>query len=165
MPFITEEIWQYFKERKSDEALIVSKYPDEGDFDATILESFEVIKEIISSVRNLRKQKNISFKEKLDLSILKKETIETGFYALIRKMCNISEVKEIDEKLENALAFRVGPNEFFIPFTEEIDVEEEKSKLEQELAYHKGFLQSVQKKLANERFVNNAPEKVIEMEI
>ncbi|WKK64973.1 valine--tRNA ligase [Lutimonas zeaxanthinifaciens] len=164
MPFITEEIWQYFKERKSDEALIVSKYPDEGDFDATILESFEVIKEIISSVRNLRKQKNISFKEKLDLSILKKETIETGFYALIRKMCNISEVKEIDEKLENALTFRVGPNEFFIPFTEEIDVEEEKSKLEQELAYHKGFLQSVQKKLANERFVNNAPEKVIEME-
>ena len=164
MPFITEEIWQYFKERKSDEALIVSKYPEEGKFDEAILDSFEVIKEIISAIRNLRKQKNISFKEKLELSILKKETIETGFYALIRKMCNISEVKEIDEKLENALTFRVGPNEFFIPFTEEIDVEEEKTKLEQELAYHKGFLQSVQKKLANERFVNNAPEKVIEME-
>ena len=164
MPFITEEIWQYFKVRKPEEALIISRYPGEGEFDETILESFEVIKEIISAVRNLRKQKNISFKEKLDLSILKKETIETGFYALIRKMCNISEVSEIDEKIENALTFRVGPNEFFIPYTEEIDVEEEKSKLEQELAYHKGFLASVQKKLANERFVNNAPEKVIEME-
>ncbi|MCA0932264.1 valine--tRNA ligase [Lutimonas saemankumensis] len=164
MPFISEEIWQYFKERNTDEALIVSKYPEQGDFNESILESFEVIKEIISAVRNLRKQKNISFKEKLDLFVLKKESIETGFYALIGKMCNISKLIEIDEKIENALTFRVGSNEFFIPFKEEINIEEERSKLEEELAYHKGFLASVQKKLANERFVSNAPEKVIEME-
>jgi len=161
MPFITEDIWQYFKERNVDEALIISEYPKMKSFDEDILGEFEIVKEIISAIRNLRKQKNISFKESLSLSIIKKESINQEFYALIKKMCNLSEVIEIDTKIENALTFRVGSNEFFIPFAEEIDVVAETAKLEEELAYHKGFLASVQKKLSNERFVNNAPEQVI----
>ena len=164
MPFITEEIWQYFKERTPDEALIVSSYPEKQDFDDSILEEFELIKEIISAIRNLRKQKNISFKDSLDLFILKKEALNAEFYTLIVNMCNLSKVEETNEKIENALTFRVGSNEFFIPFAEQIDVEAETKKLEEELAYHKGFLASVQKKLSNERFVNNAPEQVISNE-
>ena len=164
MPFITEDIWQYFKERSVDEALIISEYPIMKSFDEDILGEFEIIKEIISAIRNLRKQKNISFKESLSLSIIKKESINQEFYALIKKMCNLSEVIEIETKIENALTFRVGSNEFFIPFAEEIDVVAETAKLEEELAYHKGFLASVQKKLSNERFVNNAPEQVISNE-
>ena len=164
MPFITEDIWQYFKERNVDEALIISEYPEMKSFDEGILGEFEIIKEIISAIRNLRKQKNISFKESLALSIIKKESINQEFYALIKKMCNLSEVIEIETKIENALTFRVGSNEFFIPFAEEIDVVAETAKLEEELAYHKGFLASVQKKLSNERFVNNAPEQVISNE-
>jgi len=164
MPFITEEIWQYFKERSEDEALIVSTYPEQTSFNEGVLKEFETIKEVISAIRNLRKQKNISFKESLELSLIKKESISTDFYVLIKKMCNVSEVIEISSKIENALTFRVGSNEFFIPFAEEIDVEAETAKLQEELAYHKGFLASVQKKLGNERFVNNAPEQVINIE-
>ena len=109
----------------------------------------------------IRKQKNISFKESLELFLLKKDKVNTDFYTLIRKMCNVSKVEEISEKIENALTFRVGSNEFYIPFALQIDIEAETKKLQEELAYHKGFLASVQKKLSNERFVNNAPEKVI----
>ncbi len=161
MPFITEEIWQYFNERSPEEALIVSKYPKKKEFDEVILGEFEMIKEIISAVRNLRKQKNISFKESLELSFVKKEEMNPDFFAMIIKMCNISKVEEVEHKIENALTFRVGSNEFFIPYAQEIDIEAETIKLKEELAYHKGFLTSVQKKLSNERFVNNAPEQVI----
>ncbi len=161
MPFITEEIWQYFNERSPEEALIVSKYPKKKEFDEVILGEFEMIKEIISAVRNLRKQKNISFKESLELSFVKKEEMNPDFFAMIIKMCNISNVEEVEHKIENALTFRVGSNEFFIPYAQEIDIEAETIKLKEELAYHKGFLTSVQKKLSNERFVNNAPEQVI----
>ncbi|MEL4454353.1 valine--tRNA ligase [Lutimonas vermicola] len=161
MPFITEEIWQYFNERSPEEALIISAYPKTKGFDELILEEFEMIKEVISAVRNLRKEKNISFKESLELYFVKKEEINPDFFDLIGKMCNVSKVEEVKQKLENALTFRVGSNEFFIPFSQKIDVEAETVKLQEELAYHKGFLASVQKKLSNERFVNNAPEQVI----
>jgi valyl-tRNA synthetase len=164
MPFITEEIWQYFKERETHEALIVSDYPERKEYDSEILGDFETVKEIISSVRNLRKQKNMSFKEVLELSLIKKEQINVDFYGLICKMCNISNIDEIESKLDNALTFRVGSNEFYIPYSEDIDIEAETVKLQEELAYHKGFLAAVQKKLNNERFVNNAPAKVIEIE-
>ncbi|MGI9532694.1 valine--tRNA ligase [Lutimonas sp.] len=161
MPFITEEIWQYFSEREENEALIISDYPKVKSVDFTILEEIEMTKEVISAIRNLRKQKNISFKESLELSLIKKEAINEEYYALIKKMCNVSQVNEIASKIEKALTFRVGSNEYFIPFAEQIDVAAETAKLEEELAYHKGFLASVQKKLSNERFVNNAPEQVI----
>jgi len=161
MPFITEEIWQYFKERGPEEALIISPYPEQEKFGEKILEDFETIKEIISAVRNLRNEKNLSFKETLELSLIRKEEINSDFYGLICKMCNVSKVTEISEKLDQALTFRVGSNEFFIPFAQHIDVQAEILKLQEELAYHKGFLASVQKKLSNERFVNNAPEQVI----
>jgi valyl-tRNA synthetase len=161
MPFITEEIWQYFREREVSEALIVSDYPEKIDFDENILQEFEVVKEIISAIRNIRKEKNISFKEALDVSILKKEAINTKFFDMIRKLCNIAEIKEVDEKLEQALSFRIGANEFFIPYAERIDVAGEITKIKEELEYNRGFLISVRKKLSNDRFVNNAPEKVI----
>ncbi|MCP4884110.1 MAG: valine--tRNA ligase [Flavobacteriales bacterium] len=161
MPFITEEIWQYFKDRSEKEALVISAYPAQEKYDNLILDEFETIKEIISAVRNIRKQKNISFKESLELFVLKKDEVNADFYTLIKKMCNVSKVEETPKKIEKALTFRVGSNEFFIPFDLQIDVEAETIKLNEELAYHKGFLASVQKKLSNERFVNNAPEQVI----
>jgi valyl-tRNA synthetase len=161
MPFISEEIWQYLKERKVDEALIISEYPQSTSFNEDVLKEFEVVQEIISAIRNIRKQKNLSFKEKLDLSILTKESLNSEFYGLIRKLCNVSKIEEVEEKLENALTFRVGSNEFFIPYADSIDVEGEMLKIKEELQYNKGFLSSVQKKLSNERFVKNAPESVI----
>ncbi len=161
MPFITEDIWQYLKERDTAEALIISQYPTKKSFDENVLQEFEVVKELISAIRNIRKEKNLPFKEKLDLSIIKKEDLNSDFFGLIRKLCNVSQIEEIDEKLDHALSFRVGANEFFIPYADSIDVEGEINKIKGELKYNKGFLISVQKKLSNERFVNNAPENVI----
>ncbi len=161
MPFITEEIWQYFGKRSTEEALIISDYPKQKVFEVSILNDFEITQEIVSAIRNIRKEKNISFKEVLELSIIEKERLNKDFNTVIKKLCNISTISMVDKKLDNAIAFRVKSNEFFIPFSESIDVEAELKKLTEELNYNQGFLKSVQKKLSNERFVNNAPEQVI----
>ena len=164
MPFITEEIWQHFRERSTGEALVISEYPVQEGYDAMLLKNFDRVKEVVSAVRNLRKEKNISFKESLELFVVEKEAIDVSFDGVIQKLVNVSGVERVAEKVDKALSFRVGANEYFIPFLESIDVEEEKKKLEKELEYNKGFLASVQKKLSNERFVSNAPKKVIENE-
>jgi len=164
MPFLTEEIWQHFDERTTEQALLISDYPKQGEFDEQILAEFETVQEVISAVRNIRKEKNISFKEKLELIIVEKEQFNPDFEEVIKKLCNIFNISKVENKADNALAFRVKSNEYFIPFSENIDVEEELKKLKEELNYTKGFLISVQKKLSNERFVNNAPEQVLENE-
>ena len=164
MPFITEEIWQYLEERNKDEALIVSQYPKQEKYNSDILDDFETVKEIISAIRNIRKERNISFKEKLSLFILEKERMSSKFDAVIEKLCSLSKIERVDHKVEKSIAFRVNSNELFIPFADNIDTDEEIQKLKDELKYAKGFLMSVQKKLSNERFVNNAPENVISIE-
>ena len=161
MPFITEEIWQHFKERSTEEALIISAYPKQEAYDENLLKEFERVKEIVSAVRNVRKEKGISFKESLELLVLDSTARESGYDAAIRKLTNVSSIRKIQEKVDRSVSFRVGSHEFFIPMQDNIDIEAEREKLEKELAYNKGFLMSVQKKLSNERFVNNAPEQVI----
>lgn len=161
MPFITEEIWQYLGERTTKEALIISEYPKPDNFDKLVLFDFEIIQEIVSAIRNIRKEKNISFKEKIELFIVEKEKLNSDFNDVFKKLCNISNISKVDKKVERAITFRVRSNEFFIPVIQNIDIEEEFKKLSEELKYAKGFLTSVQKKLSNERFVSNAPEQVI----
>ncbi len=161
MPFLTEEIWQHIEKRNVDEAIIIAKYPKEKEINKDILNDFNYFAEVVTAIRNLRKEKNISFKEKLDLHLLENETVNPNFDQAIAHLCNVDNIQNTTDKVEKALTFRVKSNEYFIPFEEEINVEEEKAKLESELKYTKGFLTSVQKKLSNERFVNNAPEQVI----
>jgi valyl-tRNA synthetase len=161
MPFITEELWQDIAERSTKEALIISNYPKMGPVNDQIIHDFEFAKEIISGIRNLRKEKNIAFKNKIDFSVLSNEKLDSDFDSVIEKLGNLSGINKVSSKVEGALSFRVRSNEYFIPFGDEIDLEEEKSKLEDELKYTQGFLVSVQKKLNNERFVKNAPEQVI----
>ncbi len=164
MPFLTEEIWHQIAERNTEEALIVASYPEQKEFDKQLISDFEYTQEVVSAIRNIRKEKNISFKEELVLFVAKKENFNTDFDTIIKKLCNVTEINETNTKVENALSFRIKSNEYFIPFGETIDVEAEKQKIEEELSYTEGFLKSVQKKLANERFVNNAPEQVIAIE-
>ena len=161
MPFITEEIWQCFKDRTKEEALIISAYPEQNKFDKNLLKEFENTMEIISAIRNIRKEKNISFKEKLNLFVLEKEELSSDFNEVIIKLSNISTIDKVSRKPDNAITFRVRSNEFFIPYSASIDEEEELKKLTEELNYTKGFLSSVQRKLSNDRFVNNAPDEVI----
>jgi len=129
-----------------------------------VLKDFEIASEVISGIRTVRKEKNISFKETINLSVINNLNASTSFDSVIKKMGNIAELNYISEKIDGALTYRVKSNEYFIPMEGAINVTEEIAKLKEELKYTEGFLRSVQGKLKNERFVNNAPEKVIGME-
>lgn len=161
MPFLTEEVWQHIAERSPEEALIVSKWPSKGEVDVSLIKEFDFAAEVISGIRNIRKEKNIPMKESLDLSILNTEKNTKDWDVVIGKLTNVSAISYVDTAVEGALTFRVKSNEYFIPISGAVNVEAEIKKIQEELKYTKGFLQSVQKKLSNERFVNNAPEQVI----
>lgn len=164
MPFLTEEIWQFMAERTIDEALIISKYPEIKSSDSKLIEDFELVKDAVSGIRTIRKEKNIAFKDTIELSVINNENLDTSYNSVIAKMGNISNLQTVDTAIEGALTFRIKSNEYFIPMAGAINVEEEIEKLKEELKYTEGFLKSVQKKLSNERFVNNAPEQVVASE-
>ena len=161
MPFLTEEIWQFMAKRNTDEALIISKYPEQTSSDSKLIEDFELVKDAVSGIRTIRKEKNRAFKDTIALSVINNENLDISYNSVISKMGNISDLQTVDAAIEGALTFRVKSNEYFIPMDGAINVEEEIEKLTEELKYTEGFLKSVQKKLSNERFVNNAPAQVV----
>jgi valyl-tRNA synthetase len=165
MPFITEEIWHLTKDRTEKECIIVAEWPKNKTLDQEVLKPFEVLKEVVTQVRNIRQQKNISPKEKLEV----KERSDVGekyssFDSVIVKLANLSSYSYTKEKVEGAFGFMVLNAEFFVPLTGNINVAEEKERLTKELEYNKGFLKSVQVKLSNERFVANAKPEIIDGE-
>ena len=164
MPFLTEEIWQLITKRSPEEALIVAKWPESKTVNRVIIKEFDLASEVISGVRTIRKQKNIAFKDAIELFVLNNEKTATSFDVVISKLGNITALNYTETAIDGALTFRVKSNEYFVPMQGSIDVEAEKVKLTEELNYTEGFLKSVQKKLANERFVNNAPEQVVASE-
>lgn len=165
MPFITEELWQSLSERKVEEALIVTKYPEKSDFDDIIIKNIEFIKEIIASIRNIRKEKNITNKENITIKFINKENITNNFIDIVKKLANVSTVEEVSEKQENSFSFRVKSDEYFImTHNMVIDIEQEKQKLKKELKYMEGFLENVRKKLTDENFIKSAPINVINIE-
>ncbi|WP_308990550.1 valine--tRNA ligase [Mariniflexile litorale] len=161
MPFLTEDIWHYIAERTPEEALIVSKWPVAKELNETLITEFEFASEVISGIRNIRKEKNIAFKDVIGFSVINNEKSSTLFDDIIIKLGNLESIIYVKEAVEGALSFRVKSNEYFIPMAGSIDVEAEIKKLTEELSYTEGFLKSVQKKLSNERFVAGAPEQVI----
>lgn len=163
MPFITEEIWQRLADRPEGSSIMVEKMPLPGPYEAGLLTRFETVREIVSAVRALRKEKNIPMKEQLVLCASPGAT-GTEFDPVIIRMCNLSEIKVVEGKVEGAASFRIHTSEFFIPLSNGVDHEEEISKLKEELVYMEGFLDAVLRKLSNEKFVANAPAKVIEIE-
>ncbi|MCC9073679.1 valine--tRNA ligase [Flavobacterium sp. F-65] len=162
MPFLTEEIWHILAERTAEEALIVSTWPELKPFDAKLIADFENSIEVISGIRTIRKEKNIAMKDSIELKAINSEKFSTYFDSVITKLGNISAFEYVSDKVDGALSFRVKSNEYFIPISGgNIDVEAEITKLTAELVYTQGFLKSVQSKLANEKFVAGAPEKVL----
>ncbi|MDT0295377.1 valine--tRNA ligase [Mesonia ostreae] len=164
VPFISEEIWQNISERSKEEALIIAQWPKQTSVDESFIKDFETVKEIISGVRTIRKEKNISFKDSIQMSVINNEILSTSYDSIIAKLGNIEEISYVEEQQTNSMSYRVKSNEYFIPMLGAIDIEEEIKKLTEELNYQQGFLKSVTKKLSNERFVNNAPEKVVVIE-
>ena len=164
MPFLTEEVWQSMSERTPEEALIISKYPEQTSFDETLIRNFDFATDVVSGLRTVRKEKNIPFKDAVEIFVMNNENFTSDFNAVIQKLTNASAITEVKEKVDGA-SFRVKSNEYFVPISlDNINVEEEIAKLTKELKRAEGFLIGIQKKLSNERFVNNAPEKVIALE-
>ncbi|GAL71612.1 valyl-tRNA synthetase [Jejuia pallidilutea] len=164
MPFLTEEIWQFIAERSPKEALIVAKWPETKAINQNLISEFDFATEVISGIRTIRKQKNIAFKDAIPFSVINNENTKITFDAVIAKLGNLECINYVNEAVEGALTYRVKSNEYFIPMSGAIDIEAEIKKLTEELNYTEGFLKSVQKKLSNERFVNNAPEQVVASE-
>ena len=162
MPFITEEIWHAITERKEGDDIIIAQQPKLQAVDEAILKQFEFTQEVINNVRKVRSDKNIAFRDAIQLVV--KGTANKDFDCVIAKLCNVSEVSYVAEAPAGAFGFIVGSTEFFVPLTGSVDVEAEIKKLEEELKYAQGFLKSVEAKLSNERFVSGAPAAVVDKE-
>jgi valyl-tRNA synthetase len=165
MPFITEEIWQLLVERKAGESVMMSKMPEIKKYDTVIVADFELVKEAISAIRTVRKNKDIPQREKLELLIMAdKNNYDVKLLPVISKLCNLTGIEFVSEKQEGCTSFMVGTTEYFIPLEGKIDIEGEIAKMREDIEYNKGFLINVMKKLDNERFVNNAPANVLDLE-
>ncbi|MFT7034153.1 MAG: valyl-tRNA synthetase [Cyclobacteriaceae bacterium] len=165
MPFISEEIWQNIAVRESNDYVIVAEWPKAESFDEKIISAAEVAFELISNIRNIRNSNGISFKNKLDLYAKTGDFGEySSFKNIISRLGNLDTFEECKENPVNSISFTIRADEFFIPAEGNVDVEKEKAERTKELEYTQGFLNSIAKKLSNERFVNNAPEQVVAVE-
>ena len=161
MPFVTEEIWQDLTPRAKGESIMYAPAPAVEQWDEALLARFELVKEAITDIRNVRKQKNIAQKQPLTLKVIADENYPAAYAPVIVKMGNISAIETVTEKDPAAAAFIVKTTQYFVPLGDNIDREAETKRLTADLEYLEGFLASVMKKLSNERFVNSAPEKVV----
>jgi valyl-tRNA synthetase len=165
MPFITEEIWHLLLDRKDGESIMINRMPEAKKYNKEIVAGFENVKETISAIRTVRKSKDIPNKENLELLILATEdSYDTEFIPVINKLCNLSAVVFVSEKQEGTASFMIGTIEYYIPLAGKLDIESEIEKIQEDLNYNIGFLANVIKKLDNERFVNNAPANILELE-
>ena len=162
MPFLTEEVWHWLGEKDSPEdALIVASWPEAEEIDESILIDFDVLKEIVGGVRNVRKENQIPNKEKLILNIQGGESYPSHLEPAISQLTNLSNIEHVDEKVDGAFGFMVDRHRFYIPFSAGFDIETEKAKIQKDLDYQLGFLKAVRGKLSNENFVKGAPEAVV----
>ncbi len=167
MPFITEEIWQLLEERAAGESLMVSSMPGQiGADPLQRIKHFDDVKEVITQVRSIRKDKNISPREAMELLVRPSENAHyyKELEPVVVKLANLSKIELVGEDPGDSISFIVKNVEYFVPVGQNVNPEEELAKLEEELKYTLGFMSSVQKKLSNQRFVQNAPEQVVEKE-
>ncbi len=163
MPFITEEIWHTLRERGENESVMMTLQPVAGKVDTELIGKFEFAEEVIMAIRNIRKEKNIPFRDKISLFIRKNndELPDTTLDSVVSKLCNLETLDYTTEKIVSAIPFTIRNTEFYIPATQTVDKEAELKKIREELEYTHGFLASIEKKLSNEKFVNSAPEAVV----
>jgi valyl-tRNA synthetase len=163
-PFITEEIWQSIAPRNKEEALVVNTWPVVGVIDNDIINDMNMVQEVITGLRKVRKEKQISFKNQIEVLVINNEGLSESYDALIKKLINVATITNVTEAVAGAISFRVKSNEYFVPLSGAVDATVELGKLEEELTRAQGFLMSVQKKLSNERFVANAAVEVVALE-
>jgi valyl-tRNA synthetase len=165
MPFISEELWQLLDERKDGESIMIARLPEAKKYNRETVSDFEKLKEAVSAVRTFRKEKGITNKDKIELFILgETDSMDPGLVQIMVKLCNLSQVVFVGAKPAGAMSFMVNTTEYFIMTEGTLDIGTELKKLHEDLEYNRGFLSSVMKKLDNQRFVQNAPPDVIELE-
>lgn len=169
MPFVTEEIWHQLKDRQPGEDCIISRSPEASDFDQVLIDKVERAKEVVANIRDTRNSRGLKMREELKVFIARSSQSEAlytleGLQAMVMKMAILSTFDFTDKEIDNSVSFLAGTEKYFVELNIQIDIEEEREKLTKELDYYKGFIVSVQKKLGNERFVNNAPSAVVEKE-
>ncbi len=164
MPFVTEELWQHISERTEGQSVMLSLMEEHKPYDEKLLAEVDLAREVVSAIRNIRTQRNIPNKEKVALEVIADENYHPAYNCLVEKMAGLSTITEVGEKNPTAAAFIVKTTQYFVPMSENINVEEELAKMNKELAYFEGFLKTVLGKLSNERFVNGAPAAVVENE-
>ncbi len=162
MPFITEELWHLIAERSDKDCIIVANWPESKSYTEDLLKRFNAFEQTVMSVRNIRASKNISPKQSLNISVKTDEAkADKGFNTLIQKLCNISVIDYVTDKVENATSFLINGIEYFVPLNDKIDVAAEREKLKNEIEYNRGFLKSVEAKLSNQNFVSKAKPEII----
>ncbi|MCR4816771.1 MAG: class I tRNA ligase family protein, partial [Bacteroidales bacterium] len=171
MPFVTEEIWHLLNENESgnlraESSIMIQHMPVSVFFDQRMLDDCDMAREVIAGVRNVRNSRGLSPKEALELFVVcgDGKQMNARFDGIIKKLANVSGINYTATKPDGAISFMIGTTECFVPMSQNVDVEAEAKKLEEELKYAEGFLASVMKKLSNEKFVNGAPEKVVAVE-
>ncbi len=164
MPYITEEIWHNLRDREAGESLCKAQWPKIEEADEAYLKQFDQMLSVVNGIRNLRAEKNISPKERLQLFFPSEEALNEDLRSLAIKLGNLESIEQKEDSEAIGFSFLAGKYEFFIPAGDAVDMEAEKERIQKEVAYLKGFLKSVEKKLSNERFVNNAPEAVVAKE-
>ncbi len=164
MPFITEELWQELKPRQKGESIMLQQLPKAQKYNSDLIEKFELTKEIITQIRNIRKEKNIPNKVALELLKKSDNNGSENFTESIKKLAGVQTIKSVSQDITGAIHFVVKQTEYFVPLGENVNIEDEIEKIKTELNYTQGFLDMVLKKLSNERFVNHAPSEVVEKE-
>ena len=169
MPFVSEEVWHGLKERELGDDCCVSAWPTATDFDAELIKRVELAQQAVVKVRETRSAKKVKARDPLKLYTVAGSAGEdlvkdAGLKAAIEKMAFLEDLTVAETEPTNSVAFLVGNDTFYLELNQEVDVEAEIATLEKDLAYYEGFVASVEKKLSNERFVNNAPAPVVERE-
>ena len=165
MPFISEELYHLLNDREEKDCVMLSNWPTKEPYAKQLITDFEVAAQVITEVRSLKKDKNIPMRDAIQLSVKENHSVNKNFDTILIKLCNLSELIYVQDQVENAFSFMVGTNEYFVPInSDSIDLDAEKDKLNKEIDRLTGFLVGVNKKLSNERFVNNAPEQVVAVE-
>ncbi|MFC2114502.1 valine--tRNA ligase [Bacteroidota bacterium] len=164
IPFITEELWHQLADRKQDEDIIISDFPKSGAFNEQLIKDFDHATEVISAIRDFRSSSSIPNKESIVLQIKADDKSNSEFDEIAKKLCYIEQIEYVTSKPENVNSFIIRSTEYFIPLNQEINLEEELEKSEKELNYYQGFLKTVNNKLENDKFVNNAPKQVVALE-
>ena len=166
MPFITEELWHTMRERGEKESIMMTKMPEvEAEVNQKVLDDFAAARKVIEQVRRIRTEKNIAQKHLLKLRVYAKPDVANpATDAVIAKLCNLESIDYVAGEEVDGATFIENNIQYSVPLTGLVDAAEEIKKLEADLKYAEGFLQGVLKKLSNERFVNNAPQQVVDIE-